>query len=169
MKKHKSIKIALLSILSILIGITILYAVIFEKRGRSDITVSKLCETYHLKLQDINQSQISKVQGFLKQPYYEITLSFDDYYMIFKIGGSESDLEDKNVTDSKTLTLPAGDIELHRVNVAGEGVEIFNYFNLENSDSHFHGFLVKPQDEDKKFNETNFKEVSIIFESIFND
>lgn len=74
MKKHKGIKIALLSILIILIGITITQAIIFEKKGRSDITVSTLCEKYHLNLQDIDQNQINKVQGFLKHPYYEIRL-----------------------------------------------------------------------------------------------
>ena len=39
----------------------------------------------------------------------------------------------KNITDTKTLHLPAGDLKLTRVNVAGEDIEIFNYFSLENS------------------------------------
>lgn len=167
MKKHKGIKIALLSILIILIGITIIQAIIFDKKGRSDITVPTLCEKYQLNLQNIDQNQISKVQGFFKQPYYEIRLQFDTYYMQFYIEGNEKDLTEKNITDTKTLHLPAGDLKLTRVNVAGEGVEIFNYFSLENSVSHYHGFLVKPQDEDEKFNEKNMKEISTIFESIF--
>ena len=167
MKTHKLIKIISLSILVILIGITIISAIVFEKRGRSDLRVETLCDKYQLNLYDLQPGQISKVQGFFKHPYYEITQTVDDYYIILRINGDETDVTDKNICDTKTLSLPAGDVILTRVNVASEGAEMFTYFHLENQTASYDGFLVKPQDEEKTFHDENYAQVSNILSSIF--
>ena len=166
MRIWKGIKIFFLFILFALITIAMVFAIMFEKTSRSDITVETLCETYRLGLEDIDIGQVSKHQGFLKRPYYQIHLLLEDHTQItLNIDSDLGNLEDETVSDTAEISISTGNVLLTRIRLGID--EYVTYFHYENEVAEFNGSITKQEDHESSFTEDNLQEISQMLERIF--
>lgn len=162
---RKILKAFFVIIIIILIGISIIFSIMSEKTSRSDLTVETLCETYKLGLYDIDIGQVSKHQGFFKQPYYQIHMLLNNHtQVLLNINSDNKNFDDDFISDTTTIDIKKINVTLIRNRLGIDEYE--TYFQYKNDVAEFNGIITKQEDHESKFNHENLLEISQILEKI---